>query len=76
MKLIYKCDFCSTFNKNKAVIEQHEKDCEFNPSNTTCSTCIFQEIDMYGGNISEIYCRKGFNMEKGKTGQCDKYERE
>jgi len=39
MKQVWKCDFCTETNTDKAKIAGHEPKCSFNPINKKCFTC-------------------------------------
>ena len=39
MKLVWKCDFCTAFSKDKEIMQEHEKKCSFNPASKQCWTC-------------------------------------
>ena len=38
MKLVWKCDYCSTTG-TKEDVKVHENKCTFNPRNRTCHSC-------------------------------------
>ena len=39
MEQVWKCSFCSQTNKDKEKIENHEKECKFDPEKKVCYTC-------------------------------------
>ena len=65
MKKVWKCDFCGdTFSiENVAEAEKHEKECDWNPANQTCMTCLHRFED--GAPISGTHdaCHKGHSCE-------------
>ena len=68
MKKVYKCDYCGTINDDREVMEEHEEDCDFNPSNKRCWSCKrFTTGCNYKGDSHDSY----MNDEK-----CDAWEEE
>lgn len=77
MKQVWKCDHCSDTNEDKEVIEDHEKECNFNPKNKFCYTCKHSYEDGYpiGGHYAG--CEIKLNAQKGESdGNCKGWENE
>jgi hypothetical protein len=73
MKQVWKCDFCTTSDTDRYLIEQHEKDCSFNPINKRCFSCINYEV--YFGDYSGEECTAGqnYSMIQYENLKCDKW---
>ena len=75
----YECEYCANQNspgfRDAAVCQRHEYECNYNPTNKTCSTCKHHDIvvDDYDDDIYDNWCPifKDSTFRK----QCDKYER-
>jgi len=42
MKKIWKCDFCTAVSEYKEIMQEHEKNCSFNPASKQCCTCYHE----------------------------------
>lgn len=47
MERVYKCDFCGHTEPDFQLMLTHEKNCAYDVSKKTCSTCRFQRYDGY-----------------------------
>lgn len=78
MKLVYKCDFCHTFEESLEAMEKHESKCVFNPDNKRCFTCVNHVCDrwpdmiMYRCLIDNIDNDVMEGVEDGKV-ECEFY---
>ncbi len=74
MKQVWKCDFCSFTDTIINTIQEHEKDCSFNPANKKCYSCDCYGDD--GGYYSSIpACDKHLSIIDGEEkGNCHGWE--
>jgi hypothetical protein len=67
----YKCDFCSDFSELKHEIEEHEKECNWNPKFKNCFSCVSRNYSWDGS----FDCTLRLNYyEYEEVGNCPKWE--
>ena len=71
MILIWKCDFCSHTEEDSEKLEEHEKNCTFNPNNRSCYTCM----NSYDTEVS-IKCTKTLSTFFGLDGDCKGWKKD
>jgi len=68
MKLVWKCEYCSTNDIDKDKIELHETKCVFNPISRHCYTC-----DNYYDYNDSQHCKIHYNGYPNKGGSPSYY---
>ena len=54
MKLVWKCDHCSSADVDRSKIEEHEITCVFNPFNRHCYTCD-NKYNYYESDLCKVH---------------------
>ena len=50
---VWKCKYCTLVSTEFDLVEGHESECSFNPTNRKCQSCVsYQEVSRYDYNYT------------------------
>lgn len=60
----FKCDFCYSFSLDRMAINNHEKNCDYNPANKQCGSCRNRFIRIDENGVCQYCCNKGWEVKR------------